>query len=84
MFGQGELDEDAVDFRVFVHFIDEGEQILLGSLGREAIIIGINADFGAGLFLCGNVRDTCGVCADENDTKAGGYAFGLEFFDLGF
>jgi len=43
--GQRQLHQDAVDGRVFVELVDQGEQIGLAGLGRQVVGAGEEADF---------------------------------------
>ncbi len=45
VFGQGQLNENAVDFRVVVHLFNKSQQLLLRGFSRQAVIIGINPYF---------------------------------------
>ena len=48
---QGELDQDAVDLGGVVHLLDQRDQLVLARIGREAVVIRVDAGFCAGFLL---------------------------------
>ena len=55
MFGQGQLQKDAVHVVTAVELGDEGQQGLLRGIGRQTVGEGKDARLGAGTFLVAHV-----------------------------
>ena len=70
MFGHGQLHEDAVDLRVAVQFGDLRQQHGFRCVGCHDDVLGMQAQFGAGLHLVGNVHLGGGIFADDDDRQS--------------
>jgi hypothetical protein len=71
---QGELEEDGVEARVFVHVHDVGVELVLGDGVAEVKHLGEDAGLLCGVALGADVGDGGGVFADEDEGEAGGNA----------
>ncbi|MOA09598.1 hypothetical protein D3C78_1294410 [compost metagenome] len=68
---QWQLDEDAVDGRIGVQAVDQGEQVILGGVRRKVIGLGKEADLFAILALVCDIDLRGGVAADQDHGQAG-------------
>ena len=80
VFGQGQLDQDAVDLGVLVVFVDQGQEGRLADVGGLIVLNGIEAQFMGGLLLGGDIADGAGIFPHQDGDQAGGdVVFGLQF-----
>ena len=82
MLGQRKLNEDAVDFRVFVELVDQCQQVVLRWCRRAGDFVAVDADFFAGLFFGGDIGFGGRVFADQDYRQAGRDAFGFQLGDF--
>jgi len=83
MFRKRKLHKNAVDARVGIHLLDEGQGLRLRGFSGHADIFRMHAGLFAGFLLGRDVRGGSRVKADEDHTEAGGNALGrLEICDL--
>ena len=76
--GQRQLHQDAMESEVAVEFGYPGQKLLLAGILRIHDGLGIDAQFGAGLALAGDVGDGGWVFADANHHQARRDAYCLE------
>ena len=80
VFGQGQLDQDAVNVGVLVVFLDQGQEGRLGNVGRLIVLNGMKAQFMGGLLLGGDIADGGGIFPHQDGDQAGDdVVFGLQF-----
>ena len=87
MFGQRELHKNAVNLRIVVVFVDQGQQIFFGNILRLIVLDFIETKVECSLDLQRHIADRCGVFTDENGDQAGNLAcllFHLSHFLLDF
>ncbi|MCY1536511.1 hypothetical protein D9M68_719710 [compost metagenome] len=70
VFGQRQLDQDAVDGRVFIEAVDQGEQVGLAGTGRQVMSFRQKADFLAVLAFMRDVDLGGGIAADQDHREA--------------
>ena len=51
LFGKGQLNQNAVDLRIFIVFIDEGKQSLFCDIIRLVVLDGVKSQFFGGPLL---------------------------------
>ena len=73
LFGQGELDEETRDSRIFVQLPDEVRKLFLGNVGGEAVDPRLYPDFLAVTLLGGDVGDGGGVIAGQDHIEPHGH-----------
>jgi len=69
--GQGQLDQDAVDGRVLVQAVDQGEQFVLAGAGGQVMGLGNETDFLAVFALVRNIDLRGGIAAHQDHGQAG-------------
>jgi hypothetical protein len=69
--GQGQLHQDAVDFRVGVQFFDQFFQVFLADIRGDGVMVRGHPQFGAGLLLHADVRRRVDAVADQHGRQAG-------------
>lgn len=67
---QRQLQQDAVDSRVFIEAVDQVGECHLSGVGGQVVGLGDKADFLAVLALVGNVHLGGGIAADQNHREA--------------
>ena len=68
---QGQLHQNAVDLRIFVHLLDQRYQGLLSGIRRQTVVIRENADFAAGAFFRGHIGSRGRIVPNQNHTQTG-------------
>ena len=71
LFGQGQLQQDAVNFRIGVQVCDAGEQIPCCCAKGQRNQVRMQPGLGAGADLVSHVHGGCGVLSDLDYGKAG-------------
>ena len=67
---QGELDEDAVDVVIRVQLLDELAKLVGRGLGRQPVVVALDAGLDSGAVLVVDVDVRRGVVADEHRGQA--------------
>ena len=70
VFGQRQLDQDPVDFRVLVILVDELQQCFFAQIGGLAILDGIEPEFMSGILLRSDITLRGRVLVDEDGDQA--------------
>ena len=71
VFRQGELDQDAVNCRVIVVFVNQGKQVLFTGIGRQGHLFGMNAKIMSGFVFGCDVGLGSRIVSNQHGDKTG-------------
>ncbi len=82
MIRQRQLHQDAVNPLIVVQFIDQGQQLCFGCLGRQFVLVGKNPGFFTGLFLHRHINAAGRIVANQDNGQTRRDALAFQSFDI--